>query len=89
MVYLISYDLRQPGRDYSQLIDAIQKLGPWARVLESLWTVDVNAKADAIAQHLRAYIDPSDGLFVVGLTTDWQSYGVDQKVNAWLRQALP
>lgn len=37
--YLISYDLRKPGRNYDGLYKAIKSFSIWARPLESFWVV--------------------------------------------------
>ena len=34
-IYIISYDLKIPGRDYTSLYDAIKSLGDWQHLLES------------------------------------------------------
>jgi hypothetical protein len=71
-VYVVSYDLRQPGRNYQPLWD---RLAAWKaiRILESLWVIDTESKAAVIRDDLKSYIDSNDGLFVAGLTgeTAW------------------
>jgi hypothetical protein len=32
MVYLIMYDLNRPGQDYSNLYEAIKRLGAWCTI---------------------------------------------------------
>lgn len=39
MAKLISYDLKQPGRNYDDLYEAIKTLGDWWHCLESVWIV--------------------------------------------------
>ena len=34
-IYIISYDLKIPGRGYTSLYDAIKSLGDWQHLLES------------------------------------------------------
>lgn len=41
-IYLITYDLMAPGKDYNKLFDAIKKLGSWFHCLDSTWIVDKN-----------------------------------------------
>lgn len=41
-IFLITYDLKEPGQDYSELYEAIKGLGDWQHPLESMWLVKVN-----------------------------------------------
>ena len=36
---IVEYDLRQPGRDYDALYNAIKGYGTWAHVTESTWFI--------------------------------------------------
>ena len=65
--YLISYDLDKPGQDYTDLIDAIKKLGDH-KVLFSEWLVKCNYSASQIHDYLRKFMDGNDRLLVVGLS---------------------
>jgi hypothetical protein len=62
-VFVVSYDLRKPGRDYQPLWN---RLGEWKAVrgLQSLWFINWNTTAVAIRDDLAKHIDPNDGLFV-------------------------
>lgn len=70
MLYVINYDLRQPGRNYDALYKAIKGLGDHVRPLESLWIVDTALKATPICQRLRPMMDQNDYLFVTELGVD-------------------
>lgn len=61
----ISYDLRSPGQDYSRVADAIKALGPWAKVLESVWYVNAAITAEIAAKLVFAQMDENDQLIVV------------------------
>lgn len=66
-VYVVSYDLRVPGRNYQTLW---ARLGEWKaqRALESLWLIDTSATAVQIRDDLRLYVDANDRLFVAKLS---------------------
>ncbi|MCQ2301210.1 MAG: hypothetical protein MJZ94_01120 [Bacteroidales bacterium] len=65
-IYSISYDLRQPGHDYSGLYDAIKTIDPNCQhPLESNWFVKSYITANEIYNNLRSHIDDNDLLFVV------------------------
>lgn len=87
-LFEISYDLRKPGRDYASLIDAIKKMcgGNWAHPLESVWVVESQLTALQIVNHLRPYMDASDGMLVTKIGDDVAWFNLDPKVAAWLQQ---
>jgi hypothetical protein len=76
MVYLITYDLRRPGQQYTTLYQAIENVNwfdsSW-HYLESVWLVRSTffQNATTIAQQLLPHIDTNDMLLVVGITQDF------------------
>lgn len=63
--YLIMYDLRVPGRNYRDLIDAIKRYPQWGHLTESAWAVLSNKSTVDIREDLKRYIDINDRLIVV------------------------
>ena len=64
MIHIISYDLRQPGRNYDALWEELSKIGG-KRVLQSVWAVKRNGKTPAMLRdQLKRYIDENDRLLV-------------------------
>ena len=61
----ISYDLKSPGQDYSKIISEIKTLGPWAKVLESLWFVSTTLSASDVVSKLKTKIDYNDSIIVI------------------------
>lgn len=39
MFFIISYDLKGGGSDYTELYEAIKSVGEWQHPLESTWVV--------------------------------------------------
>lgn len=68
--YTIIYDLRQPGRKYNELYDAIKAVGEgnWQHPMESFWVVALSDYSSRNANNLydeyRKYIDDNDSLIV-------------------------
>jgi len=87
-VQLITYDLRQPGRNYNDLHEAIKQLGSWWHCLESIWLVNTTYTCPQIRDHLKRFIDPNDDLVVLGLNGHWATHGLSTKCNNWLRNNL-
>lgn len=87
--YLISYDLRAPGKDYTPLIAYLKKYATWAKPLESVWFVKSPLEATGVRDEIRTQIDTNDGLLVVDVTKDgaaWVNLG-DQVTN-WIKANL-
>lgn len=63
--YLVSYDLRAPGRNYDDVFEYLKSLGGWARVLESVWAITTHQTAAQIRDGLIARTDAGDGVFVL------------------------
>ena len=76
-LFLITYDLKQPGRNYSELYELLKTIAgenSWQHPLESTWIVKVNdtVSVDGITMQLRETMDARDSVFVVDITG--QSY---------------
>lgn len=65
---IIEYDLRQPGRDYNVLYEAIKSYGKWARITESTWFIKTDDTCVQVRDNLAAMMDANDRLFVGELT---------------------
>jgi len=65
--YSISYDLRNPGRDYSTLISTLDQWGA-VKPLRSDWLLRSDATAVQIRDALASLVDANDGVFVATLT---------------------
>lgn len=87
--YLISYDLNKPGQNYSDLYDAIKKVGStWWHCLDSTWIVKSTKSAAQIRDALLPCLDKNDRILVVitGREAAWN--GFDQICSDWLRNNL-
>lgn len=72
----ISYDLRNPGRNYEKVAAAIQSLGTWSRPNLSLWFVASSYSASQARDHVWASMDVNDRLIVIDAKTNeaaWQN----------------
>lgn len=68
-VFVISYDLKVPGRDYASLYDAIKKLGDCQHPLESTWLVASETEnVESIYEKLKKEMDDTDLLLIFDVT---------------------
>jgi hypothetical protein len=65
-VYLVSYDLDKPGKDYTDVINTIKRMGG-VKGLFSEWFVPA-LSAKQIFDALAPFIDSNDRLLIVGLS---------------------
>lgn len=89
MVYLVTYDLKSPGRNYNGLYEQIKQLGTaWAHPLESVWFIDTpHSSATEIGNRLRSFMDDNDGLFVVLMTGNYYGF-LNKEIWPWLKNRL-
>lgn len=85
--YLISYDLRKQGQDYSGLHNAIRAYGTWAKINESFWAVVTEQSAVEIRRSLSDHLDENDRLMVIKSGTEAAWKNAIAK-NEWLKKYL-
>lgn len=71
-LYFVSYDLRTPGRDYSELYAKLESLGA-KRILESEWALKGTYSVTDLRDELKKYLDSNDRLMVAKVT-GWASF---------------
>ncbi len=81
--FVVSYDLNKPGQDYTALHARLRSLGA-IRVQYSTWMVKLARGWDesALATDLWRYMDATDSLLVVNLSTGnaaWYNLMADPK----------
>ena len=88
MVYMINYDLKQPGKDYEELFKAIKGLSPNPyHALKSGWFVISTLSAKAIFDILNKHIDANDYVIATEITSNY--YGrADKGLWDWLTKAF-
>ena len=89
-VYMLSYDLRIPGRKYETLYDSLRKLGA-VPALESVWFLENPYTATQIRDTLMTLLDKNDGLAVIEIHKDaaWAATGMIGQSTAWMKQRRP
>lgn len=86
MLLLISYDLKQPDRDYSSLYDTIKNAGSsWWHYLESVWIIKTDMSVDCCSNLLLRNMDTNDLLFVVDITGKKSQGWLPSKAWEWLK----
>jgi hypothetical protein len=84
MIHSISYDLREPGRNYEDLYDVIKSANGWAHPMDSLWFIKTSESVDSWCKKLRSVMDQNDELFIVDITGQNRQGWMGQKFWDWL-----
>lgn len=88
MIVLITYDLNKPGKDYSDLYNAIKAISKdYLHQLESVWITDTDFSVQQIAARLRNHIDQNDELLVQRVMKDYDGLLPHDSWN-WLNQRV-
>ena len=87
--YLISYDLRQPGKDYTQLHTHLKSYSDWAKPLQSVWLIKSSSTCEQLRNTVQAHMDENDMILVIDVTgkpAAWDKLATD--VSAWIKSKL-
>ncbi|MBF0785737.1 CRISPR-associated protein Cas2 [Muribacter muris] len=68
--YLISYDLNNFDKDYSDLIKAIKTYRSALKILDSVFVIQTSSSAFEITSYLKEYLDENDEIIATELTED-------------------
>lgn len=63
--YIVSYDLRNPGRNYEDLYEHLKSYRKWAKLTESTWAIVTENSAVEVRDHLKYVLDENDRIFVI------------------------
>ena len=83
-VFLISYDLKKPGRNYDDLYKKIKSFGKWYHCLESVWIIKTSSTLQKVSDELVNQIDDNDRLLVVEIKNNYSGW-MPRKFWNWMR----
>lgn len=62
-IYLVAYDLNEPGKNYDRLVTVLEKFNH-CHAQQSLWFVEAKGPTRALRDALVPHVDKTDRLFV-------------------------
>lgn len=83
-LFIVTYDLTAPGRNYSGLYDRIRNYTNYAHITESSWAIQTNSTAVQIRDYLAQALDSNDKLFVAPLGAQWAARNLPKEIVDWL-----
>jgi hypothetical protein len=89
-IYLVDISLRNLGRDYAPLWQAMSDAHAQS-VMDTTWLMDLAQDINSTTKALLSHLAAGDRLFVIEFKADtvWTATGMDEEAKAWLRQRLP
>lgn len=88
-VLLVSYDLRQPSREYSKLYEILKNSPKWWHYLESTWLILTNDTPKQLFDKLNAALDSDDHILILEITKR-NYWGVLAKdAWQWIEENVP
>lgn len=88
MIYIISYDLSEPGQRYEELIGKIKESNAWAKLGESAYMVDSDKTPIELRDDYRTVLDSNDKLYVGRVYAPAAWYGMPNEVSEWILTKL-
>lgn len=88
MVYIVSYDLVEPGQRYEDLINLIKQERSWARLGGSAYLVESSLTAVELRDRYKEALDGNDKLYVGKVSTPAAWYGLSDQVSGWIKDNL-
>ncbi len=86
MILLISYDLKQPDRNYESLYDTIKQCGTkWWHYLESVWLIKTDLTPQLCFERLHRKIDENDYLFIVDISRKSHEGWLPKSAWEWIK----
>lgn len=79
-VFIVTYDLRKPGRNYDDLYEAIERYDR-CHALESSWFIDTSDTPGDIRDHLCGAVDANDQIYVIQLERNWGACRTEECAN--------
>lgn len=86
MIYLVSYDLNNPGKDYQSLYTELKKAKSWWHYLDSTWIISTSETVESWHKRIRNVIDSNDHFIIVDLTGKTRNGWLPEKAWDWIRK---
>ena len=82
--YIITYELKPQGRDYSTLYEAIKRSPKWWHHLHSSWIISTAETPVQVWARLAAHIDKDDYLLIIEVKSNYYGW-LSQKDWDWIK----
>lgn len=87
-VFLVTYHLKTPGKDYSPLYTALKSSGKWWHFLESSWLICTSETSVLLNNRLMPFITATDRLLIIEVRNDCQGW-LPKEAWDWIKENVP
>ena len=88
-VYLLVYDLKKPGQNYTELIQTLKTAEKWWHYLKSTWLLASDLPFETWHQNIKSKIDQNDSFMLMELQPGMRYDGwLPQEAWDWMRENL-
>ena len=88
MLYVVSYDLTKPGKDYMGLIEQLKYSPRWWHYLESTWLIATQESPSELFNRLAAHLDRNDRLLIIEAGNGIGGW-LPKDAWEWISQEIP
>ena len=87
-IYIVSYDLSDPGQRYDELISKIKESSAWAKLGGSSYLLKSNKEPTTLRDYDQQSLDSTDKLYIGKVSAPAAWCGMPQDVSDWIRKQL-
>lgn len=87
-LYLITYDLKKDGRDYSSLTAALKLSPHWWHHMDNTWLVKTSETPEQVWNRLAPHMDKGDNMIIIQVTKNYSGW-LSQKAWDWIKTNFP
>jgi hypothetical protein len=87
-VYIVTYDLKVPAKDYTGFYNAIKASPKWWHYLESSWLIYTHELPDGVWGRLSPHVDQSDRILIIEVRDCCQGW-LPKDAWDWIHQHAP
>ena len=86
MIYLVTYDLKKPGKHYESLHITLKTAVSWWHYLDSTWIIKSEQPVNYWSEKIRGVIDKNDNFLIVDITKQNRQGWLPKKAWDWIRR---
>ncbi len=87
-VFIVTYDLKEPGQRYDDLIAKIKNYGSWAKLGYSCFLISTNDTVVQVRDRLKEVLDANDKLYVGQASSPAAWSNLPEDVSNWIKSNL-
>lgn len=88
MIYIVSYDLVEPGQNYDSLLSKIKEADSWARLGGSSYLIESTKSPKELRDEYKVILDSNDKLYVGRVVAPAAWTGMPKDVSEWILDKL-